>query len=616
MIFFILSLIEFIDNIIMSFLKKKRITDRTTTVGGVEKSSGNINPLGTNKFSTPSSLLFSNIDNIINTYQSVNKNVDEFSTPITSSLKKIGYVVKEPDIDQIFDYSSTPGFIPPIKKITGVKFTFLSREEIDAIAVVDITDSKMEGDNTVYDLKMGAYKNHDICITCGQGWNNCPGHFGRLVLPLGIPHPIRVKVIADILTCFCAFCHRLVLKKSQMRVMGLFRYTKESRFKLFVATVLKVVQCSYCEKPHGKVIVNEDKFFRVFKKNSDNKKLLITNDEIVNIFSNIRDDDYDCIGISEKPINLIITAMLVLPPCTRLPVQSGGNSNHDDMSYKYIEIVKICQKLKTKVLKEKAKNDLIDSLTRHIRSMMDNAGGKDKDPGRSRAIKSIKQRLISKGGQIRTNIQGKRRDFCSRSVIGTEPNCKIHELIVPEHIAKTLSFPEHVNNINNNVLQNLINDGKANYVIRDGKKINLSIATSNQGTIIEYGDKIMRNGLCIDPFSCIPFKGEKQESKTQLREGDKIIRVIGERLSDGTYELVRKEITDIVLAKKKFFKLKDKDIVGRQLKNGDWVIFNRQPTLWAGSMRAKQIRIMPGKSFRFNPSSTEPYNADHDGDKP
>jgi DNA-directed RNA polymerase subunit A' len=68
------------------------------------------------------------------------------------------------------------------------------------------------------------------------------------------------------------------------------------------------------------------------------------------------------------------------------------------------------------------------------------------------------------------------------------------------------------------------------------------------------------------------------------------------------------------IPEKKMFALKEGDIVERQMQNGDWVIFNRQPTLWIGSMQGKKVIIRPGKTFRFSLSCTQAMNADYDGD--
>jgi len=51
--------------------------------------------------------------------------------------------------------------------------------------------------------------------------------------------------------------------------------------------------------------------------------------------------------------------------------------------------------------------------------------------------------------------------------------------------------------------------------------------------------------------------------------------------------------------------------VERQLRDGDLVLFNRQPSLHRMSIMCHRVKIMPvGKTFRLNLSCTTPYNAD------
>ncbi|MFH0923059.1 MAG: DNA-directed RNA polymerase subunit A', partial [Candidatus Micrarchaeota archaeon] len=56
-------------------------------------------------------------------------------------------------------------------------------------------------------------------------------------------------------------------------------------------------------------------------------------------------------------------------------------------------------------------------------------------------------------------------------------------------------------------------------------------------------------------------------------------------------------------------------IVERQLSDGDVVVFNRQPSLHRVSMLCHRVRVLPGKTFRFNVADCTPYNADYDGDE-
>ena len=55
--------------------------------------------------------------------------------------------------------------------------------------------------------------------------------------------------------------------------------------------------------------------------------------------------------------------------------------------------------------------------------------------------------------------------------------------------------------------------------------------------------------------------------------------------------------------------------VERYMRNGDVVLFNRQPSLRKKSIMAHRVRLMHGKTFRLNLCCAGPYNADFDGDE-
>ena len=57
------------------------------------------------------------------------------------------------------------------------------------------------------------------------------------------------------------------------------------------------------------------------------------------------------------------------------------------------------------------------------------------------------------------------------------------------------------------------------------------------------------------------------------------------------------------------------DVVNRHLVDGDYVLFNRQPSLHKMSMMGHRVKVMKGDTFRLNVSVTPPYNADFDGDE-
>ena len=53
----------------------------------------------------------------------------------------------------------------------------------------------------------------------------------------------------------------------------------------------------------------------------------------------------------------------------------------------------------------------------------------------------------------------------------------------------------------------------------------------------------------------------------------------------------------------------------RHVTDGDITLFNRQPSLHRISMMAHEIKVLPGRTFRLNPVTVSPYNADFDGDE-
>lgn len=55
--------------------------------------------------------------------------------------------------------------------------------------------------------------------------------------------------------------------------------------------------------------------------------------------------------------------------------------------------------------------------------------------------------------------------------------------------------------------------------------------------------------------------------------------------------------------------------VERHIVDGDFIIFNRQPSLHKESMMGHRVKVLPYSTFRLNLSVTSPYNADFDGDE-
>lgn len=524
---------------------------------------------------------------------------------------------------------------PPLKEIVGIQFTDLTSTEIRSMSVVKVCSTKMSGENSIYDPRMGTITNYKHCVICKKDWKECVGHPGHIELPVTLPHPIRMKRIAEYLSCFCEFCRRPVISRKQARITGtngkdstipITRYRGENRFKAFLDVAKKTVRCKYCKKPHGKYTVEDDKFHKHYKKKAQNKasKIPISYAEVADILLNIREVDVRFLfsmpkenPVSEArlgplplPEHLLIRNLCVLPPTARPFVESNNTQCHDDLSHKYIEIVKIVDKLNTKGLQEKKTLDLVDSLMFHVKTFMDNGKNKARDPAGKRPLKAIKQRFVGKGGIIRQNIQGKRGGQCGRSVISPDPTLHANEVGVPREVANKITYMVWVNAINLKKCQELLENGRVVYIIRGNTRIDARFALYTRGFRLNHGDTVVRNGCKINPSNY--STGIKNFI---LRQGDQVIRQELVETEDGVYQIKKKLIKNVEPPKRKAFSLKIGDKIERKLQDGDWGIFNRQPTLHESSMRAKKVRIHDFKTFRMNLACTTAFNADFDGDE-
>ena len=89
----------------------------------------------------------------------------------------------------------------PYKDISSVQFGILSPEEIIDRSVCKVDNSKFNGQNSVYDPRMGSMEQDDKCITCNLIPKECPGHSGYISLNTFILHPMYLRQITNFLKC-------------------------------------------------------------------------------------------------------------------------------------------------------------------------------------------------------------------------------------------------------------------------------------------------------------------------------------------------------------------------------------------------------------------------------
>lgn len=540
--------------------------------------------------------------------------ISSIRTQIKTSISISPYPLKT-DLDLSTYVASelpNPEYEPPLRKLTAIKLTWLTAEEAENMATVVVNNSKQIGPGSIYDKSFGAIENYEKCPICSQGWRECPGHTGVIKLPYSIPHPMCLKRISEILTCFCNHCHRLVLTWKQMRTMGLLMYHKENRFRALLDIAKTRIKCEHCHRPHGKCMVIEDKFWAVYKKKTD-VKFPLTYEEVVTILLNIREQEVKLLGFKDPlchPKHMIITNLCVLPSNCRSFVKGRAGIMHDDLTHKYIDIQRVVSKLEDSAIKEKTKLDLIDDLFFHIKTLLDNSQGRSRDMHCRRNLRAIKQRISGKLGLVHNNIQAKRTVEALRSVVSPNPDLDVREVEAPAELLNKMRFPEIVTSHNIDYCQRLLDEGKVLKIHTGSITTDAGWACWTKGFKLLHGDIVYRNGKKIVPDILV------NGADFQVQIGDSVLRTEHIEQSDGTVIHKKKFFkSGIEPPKRKQYKLKVGQVIERKIRNGDWTIANRQPSLHEPSLRAKIIRKHNGNTVRVSLACTQGFGMDFDGDE-
>ena len=410
--------------------------------------------------------------------------------------------------------------------ILGIQFSIFSPDEIERRSVVEITSNNTyEGNEPkiggLFDPRMGVLENGKQCRSCGQSNNNCPGHFGHYKLGRPVYYIQFLPMILNILSCVCVSCSKLLVDK-EMRT-SIKAKKGEGRWKELMEASSNISRCGQ-ETEDGCGSRQPDRYKRegiarivaewdaVESRDAHHEamKQPLEVEYVQRLFRRITDEDVSFMGFNPRwcrPDWMICSVLAIPPPQVRPSVvQENNQRSEDDLTHKLFEIIKINKMLLTKMEAEGSKtnksniDELLNVLQYHIATLVDNQipGVAPSAQRGGRPLKSIQQRLGSKEGRIRYNLQGKRVEFSARSVITPDPNISIAELGVPIKIAMNLTVPERVTEYNRDKLYKLVQNGSAKYpgaktlVRSDGRMI--SLAHVNTKEIVLYnGDTVNRH---------------------------------------------------------------------------------------------------------------------------
>lgn len=452
-------------------------------------------------------------------------------------------------------------------------------------------------------MQQGVPSKAGDCETCGLSQVDCVGHYGYIRLVLPVFHWGFFKHTVAILQVICKTCSSVLLDEpARRKYLALFRrpnlenLQRTSTFKAVNTQARKTLYCQKCGALNGVVkkvgplkVVHEkfrqkklaeerhnfDQTFSTALKMSqasgasyDIKPHLHKAQEdlnplkVLDLFKRIGDEDCELLGLRPehgRPEEYIWQYLCVPPVCIRPTVEQDGATNEDDLTAKLTDIIFANQVIRTglnQTGKASATTQLMeqwDWLQLCVALYINS-----EMPGRppmpnEKPRRGFCQRLKGKQGRFRGNLSGKRVDFSGRTVISPDPNLKIDEVAVPERVAKILTYPERVFKHNLENLRTAVLNGCDKH------------PGANYVTDGETGMKRF-----------LKFGGSVQAAAEKLKVGD---------------------------------------IVERHIRDGDIVLFNRQPSLHKLSIMSHRAKIRPWRTFRLNECACNPYNADFDGDE-
>ena len=455
---------------------------------------------------------------------------------------------------------------PETANVVGVQFSIMSPEEIRERSVVEVTTHETYDKDTpvikgLFDIRMGTTDMGKVCGTCGQTDVNCPGHFGHINLARPVYHYQFMTTIQKILRCTCIQCSKLLVNKESAQVKTLLKKNNKVRWAEIYALSQKINRCGQetddgCgAKQPDKIKVEGMDLVASWKELGKTQHLIV--EQVKSIFERITDEDVNVLGFSEswcRPEWFICSVFPVAPPSVRPSAkQDDSQRMDDDLTHKLSDIVKWNNTLSQKI-NSNSRPEVIDNWTKILQYHI--ATFVDNElPGIAQAVHRSGRPLKA----LRQRLKGKDGRIRS-NLMGKRVDYSGRSVITPDPNIELdeLGCPFAI-------AKNLTYPEIVNQYTKE-KLTNL-----------------LNNG--VDTYPCI---------KSIERDSLKIT-------------ITKSNHKDIVL--------QEGDVVRRQLLDGDYVLFNRQPSLHRMSMMAHRVRVMKGNTFRLNVSVTPPYNADFDGDE-
>lgn len=266
-------------------------------------------------------------------------------------------------------------------EISSVEFELYSDEVIRRQSVCEVTvstlyDRGVPRDYSINDMRMGTADRRLKCSTCANDITKCVGHPGHLELAAPVYHVSFMPNVLKILRSFCPICLRLLLARDKVKeLVG--QKTGKIRFLLVTAALKSKKICPHSDckflQPKYKqsgLVIKRDWGTEAKKKLTLQKRpdLLepFSPKHARDTLSLLEQPDLELLGLGlVHPKNFIISTLLVPPPIIRPAImfsESNRTRGQDDLTHKLQEILKTSNRLKLLAVTDGKYQPLYDNL--------------------------------------------------------------------------------------------------------------------------------------------------------------------------------------------------------------------------------------------------------------
>lgn len=391
-----------------------------------------------------------------------------------------------------------------------------------------------------------------------------PGAFGHLELARPVYHQGFLTVTLKVCRCMCFSCGRFRVGEDEFGFQKARAVpTRKKRLDALHNLMRGKKNCDHCGAAQPSFTKTELHLTVDFPEGSQqsisgDSKQSLSAEAVVKLFRLIRDEDIPILGLDPtyaRPEFLLVQVLPIPPLHVRPSVVAGGTSSEDDLTHQIVNCVKSNLSLQNAIQNGEPTIVIQQfelALQHNVAAFMDNE---------LRGLPQVTQRSGRPLKTIAQRLKGKEGRIRG-NLMGKRVDFSARTVITadPNLGIHQVGVPRSV-------------------------AMNLTVPVK------------------VTAFNLAELTAAVANGPSQHPGAKHIIR------SDGTRIDLRfvKNKSELLLAAGW--------IVERQLRDGDVVLFNRQPSLHKMSIMGHRAAVLDWSTFRLNLSCTAPYNADFDGDE-